>query len=154
MHGTWKTTGGGSDSSGVAVVAIVVAAVVIFGGGAVAAITAAVAELLIVIAVIVGVLVLAAAALLAWWVLKGRPAGEAKFEAARLERARAREVERARERALRHQENVEVAAAGRTVIQNVIDPAAMLEMAARVAAGHPWSWDAEPAPVPRREVGR
>ena len=154
MKGTWQTTGGGGDSgSGIAIAAII-GAVFLFGGGAMAAVVAAVTELLIIIAVIAAVIVLAAGVLLAWWVLKGRPAGEAKHEAARLEREAARELEQVRQAALRHQRALELAAAGRTVIQNVIDPVAMLEMAARMAGQQSQSWRAEPAPAFRREVGR
>ena len=151
MHGTWKTTGGGGDSgSGIAIAAII-GAVFLFGGGAMAAVVAAVAELLIVAAVVVAVIVVAAGVLLAWWVLKGRPAGEAKFEAARLEREHARELEQVRQAALHHQRALELAAAGRTVIQNVIDPAGMLEMARMQQQP---SWHAEPVRVLRGEVER
>ncbi len=154
-HGTWTTTGGGGGSGSGVVIAAIVAAVVLFGGGTVAAVVAAVTELLITVAIIIGVLVVAAGGLLAWWVLRCRPAGEAKFEAARLERARVREAEQARLDALRHQKALELAAAGRTVIQNVIDPAAMLEMAARMAADQQsQSWRAEPVRILRGQVER
>ena len=150
-HGTWTTTGGGGDSGSGVVIAAIIGAVFLFGGGAMAAVAAAVTELLITIAIIGGVLVVAVAGLLAWWVLKGRPAGEAKFEAARLERERARELEQVRQAALRHQRALELAAAGRTVIQNVIDPAGMLEMARMQQQP---SWHAEPVRVLRGEVER
>ena len=54
----------------------------------------------------------------------------------------------------RHELAVAAASAPTVNITNTIDPVAMLEMAARVAAGQAWGWRAEPAPVPRREVGR
>ncbi len=149
MKGTWQTTGGGGDSGPRIAIAAIIGAVFLFGGGAMAAAAAAVTELLITVAIIIGVLVVAAIALAAWWVLKGRPAGEAKFEAARLERERARELEQVRQAALRHQMALELAAAGRTVIQNVIDPAGMLEMARMQQQP---SWRAEPVRVLRGEV--
>ncbi len=149
MKGTWQTTGGGGDSGPRIAIAAIIGAVFLFGGGAMAAAAAAVTELLITVAIIIGVLVVAAIALAAWWVLKGRPAGEAKHEAARLEREQGRELEQVRQAALRHQRALELAAAGRTVIQNVIDPAGMLEMARMQQQP---SWRAEPVRVLRGEV--
>lgn len=116
FQGTGQTTGGGGGSV-LAVAAV--AAVLIFGGGA-AAVTAAVAEVLLVVAVVVGVLILAVVALFAWWVLRGRPAGEAKAEAAALARVAARELDDARRAAVRHQRALELAAASAPVIQNII----------------------------------
>jgi hypothetical protein len=126
MHGTWKTTGGGGpDLSGLIGPAVMLGVAV---GAAMV-----IVEFALVIAIALSAVLVLGGALLAWWLLKGRPAGEAKAEAARLERAHAYELEQARRDALAHQRALELAAAGATVIQpviqNVIDPAALLAAA-------------------------
>lgn len=136
-HGTWKTTGGGGDPGSAVLMAVAVAAVLLFGGGAAAAVAAAITELLIVIAVIIGVVVILGAAVLAWWLLKGRPAGDARAEAGRLERAQAYAVEQAARDALAHQRALELAVAGRSVTQIVLDPAAIAAAALAGAERHP-----------------
>ncbi len=127
-HGTWTTTGGGGDSgSGVAIAAII-GAVFLFGGGAMAAVVAAVTELLITVAIIIGVLVVAAAGLLVWW-MRRMPVREARDRQAY--DARVLQHEEGKRRAVleRHQRALELARASAPVIQNVIDPAALLAAA-------------------------
>ena len=120
------------------------AVVFLFGGGAATA-GAAVTEIVTVIAVTAGVLTVAGAGVLGWWVLRGKPRGMARAEAARLDRQAAREMEYARRDALQHQRDLELAAASRTVIHNVIDPAALLAAA---------QYQPQPARVLRGEVER
>ena len=148
MQGTWKTTGGGDSGQTVALAVVAAGVVIIAGGGATAAI-AAVTELLTIIAVIIGVIVVAVVAVLAWWVLKGRPAGEAKAEAGRLERVHAYELEQAKADAVRHRKALEIAAASASQVNvtTTIDPAALLAAAFGAARPEP-----QPAWVVRAEV--
>jgi|GEM_PF-6641590 len=128
MKGTWQTTGGGGPDSSV-VIAAIIAAVFLFGGGTVAAVTeavtAAVTELLIIVAVFIGVLVVAAVGLLVWWI-RGMPVREARARATYSAQVEAYEEGKRRAAMERHQRALELARASAPVIQNVIDPAALL----------------------------
>jgi hypothetical protein len=144
-HGTWQQTGGGGD--GWKALAILGAVVLIGCSGAAAAVTGAIEGILLAIAVTVAVFTVAAAALLGWWLLRGKPAGEARAEAVRLNREHARAVEAEQRAAVRHQRALELAAAQPgTVIQNVIDPALLVAAALRVQP--------QTVPVLRGEVER
>ncbi len=146
MKGTWQTTGGGDSGSAVAMAAIV-GAVFLFGGGAMAAVAAAVTELIITVAIIIGVLVVAAAVLLVWWVRR-MPVREARARAVYAAQVEAYEDGKRRAALERHQRALELARASAPVIQNVIDPAAIL-------AADAWQpRQPEPVRVLRGEVER
>ncbi len=144
-HGTWTTTGGGGDSGSGVVIAAIIGAVFLFAGGTVAAVTAAVTQLIITVAIIVGVLVVAAAALLVWW-LRRMPAREARARERYAAQVLRYEDGKRRVALERHQRALELARASAPVIQNVIDPAALLAAAVQ--------YQPEPVRVLRGEVER
>lgn len=148
VNGTWTQTGGGSGD-GWKACAVLGAFVLLGSSGAAAAVTGAVEGIILAITITVAVFVVAAGGLLGWWLLRGKPAGEAKAEAVRLERQQAREIEDARRAAVRHQRALELAAASAPVIQNVIDPAGLVAAAVARAQQQP-----APARVYRAEVQR
>ena len=144
MKGTWQTTGGGGFDVGVLIqfAAIVVAAV------------SAVMIIMEYATLIITVGVIATAIRL--YLLYRRIVTIAAIEARGVlmrEEQRARDAAEVADRR-QHERDLAVLSAPQVNITNTIDPVAMLEMAARVAAGQAWGWRAEPAPVPRREVGR
>jgi hypothetical protein len=144
MKGTWQTTGGGGFDAGVLIQFAVIA-------------VAAVCAVMIImefawLIITVGVIATAVRLYLLYRRIVTIAAIEARGVLMR-EEQRAREVAELADRR-RHELAVATASAPQVNITNTIDPVAMLEMAARMAAGQSQSWRAEPAPVSRREVGR
>jgi len=109
-------------------------------------VTGAVEGIVLAAAITVAVLVAAAACLLAWWLLRGKPRGEARAEAARLERQQARDLEDARRAAVRHQRALEIEGARAANIG--------LAVVAALSQHQMQSpqWAAQPVPVYRAEV--
>jgi len=140
-HGTWTETGGGFDPGGLIQVALIA------GAAAGAAVIVMEFAWLIITAGAVAVAV-------RLYLLYRRNVAVAAIEA---KGALIREEEAARaerRELLRHQRALEIAAAGRTVIQNIIplDPAAI---AAAVAGAQQQPWAPQPQPVTiRAEVER
>jgi hypothetical protein len=150
MRGTWQTTGG-TGGGGAAVVLGIVAGVVLLSGAG-AAVATAVTDLLITAAVTVGVLVVAAAVTIPLVVRRTRRL-DAEVTDARTARERALEDRRAAVAARRHQEALELAAAGRPpapVVNVTVDPAALL--AAAWNAQSQYTAQQQPAPVVRGQV--
>jgi hypothetical protein len=140
FQGTGRTTGGGDGWKALAALGAIV---LIGSSGAGAAIAGTLEAAVIAAAAVVGALILAAALLLALWLVKVRPACDAKAAEERAAQVLAYEEARRRDALERHQRALELAAASAPVIQNVIDPAAL------VAA-----LSVRPVPVVPREVGR
>jgi hypothetical protein len=137
MKGTWQVTGGGPDMSWLA------------GLGAAAGVAAAAAvvvtELLWVIAALSAALIIALP--VAWFATRGYRARRRAEVVARWAATREAAEEDRRRRALeRHQRRLEIARAAAPVVQNVIDPAALIAAALAVQP--------DPARVVRGEVER
>ena len=126
-HGTWEQTGGGGDGNGGAVAVLVLFIIAGVSGAA-----GAVEGALVIAAVVAGVLIAAVAVVLGWWLLRVRPAREARALAARLERQQAWQIEDDRRAALRHQRALELAQASAPVIQNLIAPGSLSQPVPRV----------------------
>jgi len=138
MQGTWKTTGGGADFSGLFQLAVIV--------GLAAGIAIIIAEFAWLV-ITVGVVAVAVRLYLLYRRTVILAAIAAKGVAMRAEQ----QAQAAAALAGRRAHEIEVARAGATIIQNIIDPASITAAIAAAVAGaqqQPWA----PQPVPLRMI--